>query len=273
MANTVTLERQMTVNVYDILEEQLKGMGSRPSGVVFVHCKNMEQQPEAEVNEALERTCETEFQLWKDSKTSTIAVFLPGLTLNATHYQALLIKQELLGRLGEADPRLTIAGFPEMGSPSRHMLKNMAESAKLSQSTDIQLYTKNETMTAPGKILIVDYDETTREFLRIRLSLQGYETYEAIDGLSAIELAKKINPDLILTELNLYGVSGLSFIHQLQSLELKTQPKVIVLTDQRVEETISKCFEKGVDDYVTKPYSPVELDARIRRCFQSNAVS
>lgn len=74
--------------------------------------------------------------------------------------------------------------------------------------------------------------------------MQGYETFEAVDGLSAIELAKKINPDLILTELNLYGVSGLSFIHQIQSLELQIQPKVIVLTDQRVEDTISKCFEK-----------------------------
>ncbi|MCM3784199.1 response regulator [Neobacillus mesonae] len=268
MANTVTLERQMTVNVYDILEEQLKGTANKPSGVVFVHCKDMEQQPETELNSSLERTCETEFQVWKDSKTSTIAVFLPGMTLNATHYQALLIKQELLQSLGEADPRLVIASFPEMGKPSRHMLKNMAESAKLSQSTDIQLYTKNEALAAPGKILIVDHDESTREFLKIRLSLQGYETYEAVDGLSAIDLARKINPDLILTELNLYGVSGVPFIHQIQNLELQAHPKVIVLTDQRVEETISQCFENGVDDYVTKPYSPVELDARIRRCFQ-----
>ncbi|WP_211745284.1 response regulator transcription factor [Paenibacillus sp. Marseille-Q4541] len=268
MANTVTLERQVKGSVYDILDEQLRGMANEHSGVVFVHCKDMEQQPEAELRDILTRTCESEYQVWQDAKTETLAVFLPFMSLNRTHYQALVLKQGLLQLLPGSDPRLTVASFPEMGKPSKHLLKNMAETAKLSNDADIKLYTQNETASLPGKILIVDQDESTREFLQIRLALQGYDIYEAVDGLSALEMAVKVEPDLILTELNLYGMSGVPFIHQMQNLNLTTPPKVIVLTDQRVEQTISQCFEKGVDDYVTKPFSPVELDARIRRCFQ-----
>ncbi|WP_160033566.1 response regulator [Paenibacillus sp. An7] len=268
MENTVTLERQVKDSVYDLLDEQLKGMANENSGVVFVHCMDRDQQPDAELQDILTRTCETEYQVWKDTQSNTIAVFLPFMSLNRTHYQALLIKQSLMQVLPGVDPRLTIASFPEMGKASKHMLKSMAESARLSTDADIKLYTPNETAVRPGKILIVDQEKSTREFLQIRLALQGYDIYEAVDGLSALDMAVKVEPDLILTELNLYGMSGVPFIHQIQNLNLKQQPKVIVLTDQRVEQTITQCFEKGVEDYVTKPFSPVELDARIRRCFQ-----
>lgn len=267
MANTVTLERQVKGSIYDILDEQLRGMANEHSGVVFIHCVEMNPQPEAELRDLLMRSCESEYQVWQDNKTETLAVFLPFMTLNQTHYQALIMKQGLLQALPGSDPRLTVASFPEMGKPSKHLLKNMAESAKLSHDADIKLYTQNETATQPGKILLVDQDKSTREFLQTRLALQGYEIYEAVDGLSALDVAAKVEPDLIVTELNLYGVSGVPFIHQIQNLSVKRQPKVIVLSDQRVEQTISQCFEKGVDDYVTKPFSPVELDARIRRCF------
>ena len=54
---------------------------------------------------------------------------------------------------------------------------------------------------------------------------------------------------------------------------MKEPPKIVVLTEKRVEQTISQCFQNGVDDYVTKPFSPVELDARIRRAFIKHIVT
>ncbi|PQP87761.1 PleD family two-component system response regulator, partial [Paenibacillus sp. AR247] len=143
----------------------------------------------------------------------------------------------------------------------------MAESTKLSTSSDIHIFTKEEAAEEAGRILIVDNDATVREFLQIRLKMQGYETLAAHDGTSALELIEKWEPDLVLTELNLYGIDGLPFIHQIQQLPVDNTPKIVVLTEQRVEQTISQCFKHGVDDYVTKPFSPVELDARIHRCF------
>ncbi|MNJ59567.1 DNA-binding response regulator MtrA [compost metagenome] len=109
-------------------------------------------------------------------------------------------------------------------------------------------------------------DATVREFLQIRLQMQGYETAVTDNGISALELIESWNPDLVLTELNLYGIDGLPYIHHIQQLNVKTVPKIVVLTEQRVEQTISLCFKSGIDDYITKPFSPVELDARIRRC-------
>ncbi|MNC66837.1 Phosphate regulon transcriptional regulatory protein PhoB [compost metagenome] len=98
--------------------------------------------------------------------------------------------------------------------------------------------------------------------------MQGYETIVADNGLTALELIGKWEPDLVLTELNLYGIDGLPYIHHIQQLNVSVVPKIVVLTEQRVEQTISLCFQNGVDDYITKPFSPVELDARIRRCIQ-----
>ena len=58
-------------------------------------------------------------------------------------------------------------------------------------------------------------------------------------------LDRKVTPDLVLTELNLYGIDGLPFIHHIQKLEMEQPPKIVVLTEQRVEQTISQCFSSG----------------------------
>ena len=73
-----------------------------------------------------------------------------------------------------------------------------------------------QTERIPGTKGVTLYP-TVREFLQLRLKMQGYETYEAVDGLAALELIEKVTPDLVLTELNLYGIDGLPFIHHIQN--------------------------------------------------------
>lgn len=267
MPESLTLERKQQEGLYHNLEERLNKTFPELCGVMFLYCPGPPQL-ESLVSEFLRQETGSDIEVLKDASTSTLAVLLPGSTLNQAHYQALLLKRHLEETVPEADPRITLTVFPGQVDPTPGVLKQMAESARLGPSADIHIFTKEEAASEPGRILIVDNDDTIREFLTIRLNMQGYETLEALDGTSALELIEKWEPDLVLTELNLYGIDGLPFINQIQKLPVENTPKIVVLTEQRVERTISECFQHGVDDYITKPFSPVELDARIHRCFQ-----
>ncbi|PYE45646.1 response regulator [Paenibacillus barcinonensis] len=267
MPNTATLQREAVVDVYRSVEKGLKETGAEACGLMFIHCAGR-VQPEQQVRTHLEQAGYASFEVWQDSKTQAIAVLLPGLSLDEVHYEGLRIKHELQESVSGADPQITLASFPPGDRPSKATIQHMAESSKLVDSSEIHIYTLEHTTDEPERILIVDNDPTVREFLQLRLKMQGYETYEAVDGLAALDLIEKVTPDLVLTELNLYGIDGLPFIHHIQKLEMEQPPKIVVLTEQRVEQTISQCFRSGVDDYMTKPFSPVELDARIRRCLQ-----
>jgi len=265
MSNAATLQREAAANVYRSMEQEVKGIGAGACGLMFIHCAG-QSPPEQPVRTYLERTNEYGFQLWQDGTTQTVGVLLPGLLLDEVHYEGLCIKHHLLETVPGARPQIAVASFKDKDRPSQAVIQQMAESARRVDSADIQIYTPDQMAERAERILIVDNDPTIREFLQLRLKMQGYETYEAVDGLAALEMIGKVEPDLVLTELNLYGIDGLPFIHHIQKLEVEHPPKIVVLTEQRVEETISQCFSSGVNDYMTKPFSPVELDARIRRC-------
>ncbi|KOP63989.1 response regulator [Bacillus sp. FJAT-18019] len=266
MSQSATLQRVQAVDFYGRLEEEVREH-SQGTALLFLYCAGDSSRLEAELSEVqsfVDQLSGDNGKVLQDANNGVMAITLPGYSLDAAHYQALLLKQHLQGRLGEADPRITLAALTE--TPSMQTMKQMAESTRLSTSSDIHIFTQEEADREQNRILIVDQDATVREFLQIRLAMQGYETLEALDGLEALELIAKWEPDLVLTELNLHGIDGLPFIHHIQQLDVKESPKIVVLTEKRVEQTISQCFQNGVDDYVTKPFSPVELDARIRRC-------
>ncbi|MDR0271150.1 response regulator [Paenibacillus sp.] len=269
MPESVTLQREKGTDIYYSLGERLRGKSRGLCGVMFLHCGDRESltQLKDRIHDFLQHEPEIRPEVQQDNSTQTIVVLLPGLTLDATHYQALLLKQNLQDTMENVEPRITLTVFPGPVEPTPGILRQMAESTRLDMSSDIHIFTRGEAIQSSGRILIVDHDDTIREFLTIRLKMQGFETLEALDGTSALELIEKWEPDLVLTELNLYGVDGLPFIHQIQQLPVENTPKIVVLTERRVEKTISQCFQNGVDDYVTKPFSPVELDARIHRCF------
>lgn len=264
MSQTATMQREQGTDLYSILEQEVRKDPSGTCALLFLYCAGESPGLEGQVKGFFNPLSGLHGEVRKDPVTKTLAVILPGMTLDAAHYQALLLKQLLLEMNENYDPRITLAAMSD--APSPQVLKQMAESARLSTSPDIHIFTEDETGADTNRILIVDNDATVREFLQIRLAMQGYETLEAVDGLEALELISKWEPDLVLTELNLYGIDGLPFIYHIQQLDVKSPPKIVVLTEKRVEQTISQCFQNGVDDYVTKPFSPVELDARIRRC-------
>jgi DNA-binding response OmpR family regulator len=115
------------------------------------------------------------------------------------------------------------------------------------------------------RILVVD-DDTLNRFLLVHLlEQQGYmDTYEAEDGAVAIELAKRIKPDLILLDIVMPEVNGYEVALKLKKLAGDIYLPIIFMTAFEDEEALARCLEVGGDDFVAKPFDKVILAAKIR---------
>ena len=114
-------------------------------------------------------------------------------------------------------------------------------------------------------ILIVDDEEDVLELVQYNLERSGYHVATATSGEQALTQSKKKIPDLIILDLMLPGIDGLEVCKQLKS-DVKTESiPIIMLTAKGEEADIVTGLELGADDYVTKPFSPKVLVARIRR--------
>lgn len=111
------------------------------------------------------------------------------------------------------------------------------------------------------KILVVDDDSKTVELIKLYLEKDGYQVLAAYDGRQALELARQKQPDLIVLDLMLPQVDGLDVCRVLRS---ESKIPIIMLTAKTTEEDKLLGLDLGADDYVTKPFSPRELLARVR---------
>ncbi len=118
---------------------------------------------------------------------------------------------------------------------------------------------------ASEKILVIEDEEPIRELLKLTLESAGYSSISmAADGEDGLRLAQSRLPDLILLDLMLPGIDGLSVCRQLKSQEQTRAIPVIMLTARSEESDIIIGLELGAVDYITKPFSRKILIARIR---------
>lgn len=117
----------------------------------------------------------------------------------------------------------------------------------------------------PAKsILIVEDEQPIREMVGFALGRAGYELREAGDVSEAYELMADRLPDLILIDWMLPGASGIEMARRLKKDELTQDIPIIMLTARGEEEDKIAGLDAGADDYITKPFSPRELTARIK---------
>jgi DNA-binding response OmpR family regulator len=112
-----------------------------------------------------------------------------------------------------------------------------------------------------AKILLIEDDSVLRETLAYNLECAGYEPLTASDGLVGLELARGHSPDLIILDLMLPGLDGLSLCRMVRA---RSAVPIIILSARHDEEDRIAGFEVGADDYVVKPFSLGEMLARIR---------
>lgn len=111
-----------------------------------------------------------------------------------------------------------------------------------------------------SNVLVVDDDPRIVELVKLYLEREGYWVLVAYDGLEALELARQYQPDLVVLDLLLPEMDGLDVCRILQT---ESGVPIIMLTAKTAEEDKLVGLRLGADDYVTKPFSPRELMARV----------
>lgn len=114
---------------------------------------------------------------------------------------------------------------------------------------------------AGKRVLVVDDDAKTVELVKLYLNRDGYRVITAYDGIEALRLAREVRPDLIVLDLMLPGMDGLEVC---RTLRTASDVPIIMLTARTTDEDKLTGLGLGADDYVTKPFSPRELAARVR---------
>ena len=111
------------------------------------------------------------------------------------------------------------------------------------------------------KVLVVDDEKPISEIVKYNLVKEGYEVFTAYDGEEALEKVEEVEPDLIILDLMLPKMDGLEVAREVR----KTHDMPIIMVtakDSEIDKVLG--LELGADDYVTKPFNPVELQARVK---------
>jgi DNA-binding response OmpR family regulator len=139
----------------------------------------------------------------------------------------------------------------------------MAEGALTSRRRGIE---EGSSLRSPraGQVLVVEDEPDVAELLRYNLARAGYDVISAPNGADAVKIARDVVPDVILLDVMVPQLNGWEVCRRLKS-DPATQAIPIIMVTGRVEEGDKVLgFELGADDYVTKPFSPRELIARVR---------
>ncbi|QIN85215.1 response regulator [Rubrobacter tropicus] len=111
------------------------------------------------------------------------------------------------------------------------------------------------------RALIVEDEQNLVGLLRLHLEREGFEVHEALDGRAALEVARRVAPDVVVLDWMLPGLGGMEVLRELRG---SSDAYVIMLTARSDEVDRVVGLSTGADDYLTKPFSPAELVARIR---------
>ena len=115
-----------------------------------------------------------------------------------------------------------------------------------------------------GRILVIDDEKDLIELVRYNLEQEGFQVTGAADGESGLHIALNEIPDLVVIDLMLPGMDGLDVCRALRSNRRAASIPIIMLTAKSAESDRIVGLEMGADDYVTKPFSPRELAARVK---------
>jgi len=118
-------------------------------------------------------------------------------------------------------------------------------------------------VTVPKRILVIEDDEHISEGLKLNLALQGYDVAVAADGVAGIQNWKDWRPDLIVLDIMLPGIDGLSVLRNIR-LEDERLP-ILILSAKGTSDYKVRSLSYGVDDYLTKPFNLEEFLLRIER--------
>jgi CheY-like chemotaxis protein len=202
-------------------------------------------------------------QVAYEENAGCTVILLPGKSLASTHFTALSAKNWLQDA-GLLTGGLLVACFSESEPPTETAMNDLVSFLDGRTSSEIVVYHGQPQSSDAPTIVMIDPNADLLEFLNTRLVLQGYDVMPALDGKEGLRLVESYQPDLVITELALPALNGYQVIQRIRNSP-NSECQVVVLTDQTVEQDICRCFELGAADVIKKPFSPKELEARLKR--------
>ena len=124
---------------------------------------------------------------------------------------------------------------------------------------------------AKGRVLIIDDEKDLIELVRYNLEKEGFQVQSALNGESGMADALRDLPDIIIIDLMLPGIDGLEVCRFLRSDNRTSRIPIVMLTAKSAESDRIVGLELGADDYITKPFSPRELTARVKAVLRRTA--
>ncbi|HEX9393402.1 MAG TPA: type II/IV secretion system protein [Gemmatimonadales bacterium] len=147
--------------------------------------------------------------------------------------------------------------------PRRAVGAAVAPGEPVSTHFDLLEETTAHPARATVKVLLVDDEDSLRRVMKDLLERDGYQVSEARDGVQALDQVDRVGPDIIVLDLNLPGLDGYGVLSHLRSRPATAAIPVIVLTAKGDEDNEVRVFELGADDFLTKPFRPRALSARL----------
>lgn len=113
-----------------------------------------------------------------------------------------------------------------------------------------------------NKVLILDDEDSIRQFMKINLEYQGYQTVEAATGEEALKVFEEENPAVAILDVMLPGISGFDVCQSIREKSSRTGIIMVSAKSQDIDKILG--LERGADDYIIKPFNPQELILRVR---------
>ena len=123
---------------------------------------------------------------------------------------------------------------------------------------------------AQKKILVVDDEKHIVRLVEVNLRRAGYDVLKAYDGKEALEVVKNDQPDMVILDVMMPQMDGFEVLKHLRANPETTELPVIMLTAKAQDADVFKGWQSGVDSYLTKPFSPMELLTFVKRIFASS---
>jgi DNA-binding response OmpR family regulator len=124
---------------------------------------------------------------------------------------------------------------------------------------------------APVRVLVVDDDDVIRQLICLNLELEGFEVYQAADGLDALAKVREVDPAVVTLDIMMPKLDGWDAAARLRSDPETAHVRVVLLSARAQEADLKRGSRLGVDFYLTKPFDPDELVAVVRRLAETPA--
>ena len=120
-----------------------------------------------------------------------------------------------------------------------------------------------DAVMAPATVLVVDDDPVILKLLEVNFEMEGFQVVRAADGAEGLERAREVRPDIVILDVMMPRMTGYEVAKALREDDGTAHIPIIFVTARAQSSDVERGMELGVDDYVTKPFDPLDLIARV----------